>query len=270
MSFLSIPNPLSAVSKAVESVCDAVLPKQLEFVGDLAALGINLKSGNYLQALDDFRDLAQDLPKQLKDLQGMSKAGGGLGAFAAGTALWEPVPPPAYRSIERTPPHRTSFGVPPARAGRADAPGGDVAAPATTGKAGGEDSIEVKSKSAKTKSSKTESKATDESPDASSTTKTTSDTKTNKTDKSTDTASTKTTKEKGDVKDANAFFSLSDKGLMDAVRNGTVPDSVRNDPAQMQRLQVRMNDISQMNQLITTMLNAIHEMNKQVIQNIRV
>jgi hypothetical protein len=68
---------------------------------------------------------------------------------------------------------------------------------------------------------------------------------------------------------ANAFFGQSDADLMNAVRNGQIPDAVKNDPAQMQRLQQRMNDISEMNQMISQMMAAMHDMNKAVIQNIR-
>jgi hypothetical protein len=67
----------------------------------------------------------------------------------------------------------------------------------------------------------------------------------------------------------DAFFSQSDTDLMNAVRDGKIPDSVKNDPAQMERLQLRMNEISEMNQLISQMTAAMHDMNKAVIQNIR-
>lgn len=56
---------------------------------------------------------------------------------------------------------------------------------------------------------------------------------------------------------------------MAAVRDGKLPDAVKDDPAAMQRLQLRMNEISEMNQLISQMLAAMHDMNKAVIQNIR-
>jgi len=56
---------------------------------------------------------------------------------------------------------------------------------------------------------------------------------------------------------------------MNKVANGQVPDSITKDPAKMQQLQARINQISQMNQLITQMMAAIHDMHKQVIQNIR-
>jgi hypothetical protein len=69
---------------------------------------------------------------------------------------------------------------------------------------------------------------------------------------------------------SDGFLGLSDADLMNAVRTGNIPDAIKNDPAQMRRLEVRMNDITEMNHLITSMLKALHDMNTQVIQNIRV
>jgi hypothetical protein len=66
------------------------------------------------------------------------------------------------------------------------------------------------------------------------------------------------------------FFALSDKDLLDAVKKGTVPKEVTDDPKAMQQLQLRMNDYFQMNQMITQMIAAFNEMNKQIIQNLRV
>jgi hypothetical protein len=68
---------------------------------------------------------------------------------------------------------------------------------------------------------------------------------------------------------ADPFFKQSDAELMNAVRDGKLPDSVKNDPAQMRRLQLLMNEISEINQLLSQMLLAMHDMNKAVIQNIR-
>jgi hypothetical protein len=67
----------------------------------------------------------------------------------------------------------------------------------------------------------------------------------------------------------DAFFRQSDADLMNKVVNGQIPDSITKDPAKMQQLQARMNQISLMNQLISQMMAAIHDMQKQVAQNIR-
>lgn len=56
------------VGQIAEQVLDSILPKELEFVGDIASAAINLKSGNWLAALNDLQDLMADLPQQLQDL----------------------------------------------------------------------------------------------------------------------------------------------------------------------------------------------------------
>jgi hypothetical protein len=65
------------------------------------------------------------------------------------------------------------------------------------------------------------------------------------------------------------FLHQSAAGLLNAVATGNIPDSVRNNPALMQQLLARVNQITEMNHLISQMLAAIHAMNDQVIQNIR-
>ena len=67
----------------------------------------------------------------------------------------------------------------------------------------------------------------------------------------------------------DGFFGQSDADFLKALGDGKIPESISKDPAQMLRLQQRLNDITQMNQLLTTMLAMIHDMNKAVIQNIR-
>ena len=69
---------------------------------------------------------------------------------------------------------------------------------------------------------------------------------------------------------ADQFFKMSNHDLEAAVRDGKIPDSVKDDPDQMRRLQQRMNDISEMNQLMTSMIQALHQMNQSIIQNVRV
>jgi hypothetical protein len=65
------------------------------------------------------------------------------------------------------------------------------------------------------------------------------------------------------------FLHQSAASILSAVASGNIPDSVRNDPALMQQLLARVNQITEMNHLISQMLAAIHAMNDQVIQNIR-
>ena len=98
---------------------------------------------------------------------------------------------------------------------------------------------------------------------------------TTKSEKSTATAQTtksekSSASKKSDSKAVEAFFKLSDADLMNKVRNGGIPEEVSRDPSQMHRLQARMNEIAQMNQIITSMLAAMHQMNMAIIQNVRV
>jgi hypothetical protein len=201
---LSDLNPVSLISSAAESVCDAVLPKNLEFIGDLLGLAADVESGNWMKCLDDLQDLTKDLPQQLAALSGQPSQDGLGDALMVPTFL-EPSPPPL--TFGQSPQLQPVTGQPLGTLNLAD-PVNHVASLQTV----------------------QPSKAT--SPDA--------------------------------------FFGLSDANLMNAVRAGNIPDAVKNDPAQLRRLEARMNDITEMNHLITSMLRAIHDMNTQVIQNLRV
>lgn len=237
-------NPLSALSNAVETACDVILPDKLEFIGDLAGLATDLRSGNWLKCVDDFQDFAADLPQQLAELLNRPGTRGEAPGETA-TSCLEPTPPPAYgtpateetdatvpssarnTTVGRntdggTPvPRRTGFGAPPTAEKGPNAVDAPVVRATAVAAETGDTTAAAKVKVTKSMS-------------------------------------------------ADSFFSMSDKAMMDAVRDGKIPESVSKDPDQMRRLQVRMQDAAQMNQLITMMLTALHEMNKQVIQNLRV
>jgi len=63
---------------------------------------------------------------------------------------------------------------------------------------------------------------------------------------------------------------MSDSAFMDAVRNGRISPDVAKDPTAMMAIQERMNDITQMNNLMTAMMRAIHDMQMAIVQNIRI
>jgi hypothetical protein len=65
------------------------------------------------------------------------------------------------------------------------------------------------------------------------------------------------------------FFKLSDDALMQAVRDGKIPSAVTDSKAGMLELQARMDQISEMNQLMTTMMQSMHQMKMSVIENLR-
>jgi hypothetical protein len=63
---------------------------------------------------------------------------------------------------------------------------------------------------------------------------------------------------------------MSDAAIRDAVINGRISPDFAKDPAGMMALQQRMNAITEMNNLMTAMMRAIHDMQMAVIQNIRI
>jgi hypothetical protein len=66
------------------------------------------------------------------------------------------------------------------------------------------------------------------------------------------------------------FMAQDNEAFMKAVRDGKIPKEISDSPAAMQALQARMNSISEMNQLMTSMIQAMHQMQMAVIQNVRV
>lgn len=65
-------------------------------------------------------------------------------------------------------------------------------------------------------------------------------------------------------------MALGNDAFMQAVKDGKIPKEISDSPAAMQSLQARMNSISEMNQLMTSMLTALHQMEMSIIQNVRV
>jgi len=249
MSILDSLNPINLAKNAVESLVDSVLPEPLKAVGrDLADTALDFVGGNYAALGNDVGAFMHDAGTALAPL---ATAAGNLPAPAT-----EPDAPPASTADSGKSKGPTSTGkaaVPPATAGATSA--GDsvatdvpVAAGTAAPSAGATDDAKT------TTASSSDSTSTDKS------SKTTSKSKSTTTSKSTASS---------DAKDVTKFFAQSDTDLMAAVRDGKLPDAVKDDPAAMQRLQLRMNEISEMNQLISQMLAAMHDMNKAVIQNIR-
>ena len=67
-----------------------------------------------------------------------------------------------------------------------------------------------------------------------------------------------------------ALDKMSDTDFMNAIKSGKLDKSIKDDPAAMRAIQARMDAISQMNQLLTSMMQAMHQMQMAIIQNIRV
>jgi hypothetical protein len=87
-------------------------------------------------------------------------------------------------------------------------------------------------------------------------------------------SSTKSSSGKTDSSDSSgamaALDKMSDAEFMNAIQSGKLDPSIKNDPAAMRAIQARMDAISQMNQLLTAMMQAMHQMEMAIIQNIRV
>jgi hypothetical protein len=64
-------------------------------------------------------------------------------------------------------------------------------------------------------------------------------------------------------------MNLSDDDLMKAVREGKIPTDVTDSQAGMMALQARMDHISEMNKMMTSMMEAMHQMKMGVIENLR-
>ena len=63
---------------------------------------------------------------------------------------------------------------------------------------------------------------------------------------------------------------MSDSAIRDAVINGRISPEIAKDQTAMMVLQQRMNAITEMNNLMTAMMRALHDMQMAVIQNIRI
>jgi hypothetical protein len=63
---------------------------------------------------------------------------------------------------------------------------------------------------------------------------------------------------------------MSDAAIRDAVINGRISPDLLKDQGAMMVLQQRMNAITEMNNLMTSMMRAIHDMQMAIVQNIRI
>ncbi len=64
-------------------------------------------------------------------------------------------------------------------------------------------------------------------------------------------------------------MALPSDEFMKAVSSGAVPTAVAEDPGALLQIQARVNDIAQTNQMMTSMMSALHQMQMSVAQNIR-
>ena len=69
--------------------------------------------------------------------------------------------------------------------------------------------------------------------------------------------------------DLASLLDLPSDQFMQAVSSGAVPSNLAEDPGALLQIQARVNDIAQMNQMMTSMMSALHQMQMSVAQNIR-
>jgi hypothetical protein len=228
---------LSGIGSAFETMCDAVLPKELEFVGDALGLVADLKTGNMVGAFEHATDLVKDLPQQLEQLK-KSKTGAGPDDLMTPTWSHEPDPPPLIcgsATSQATPANVTPTapepqasqsrggwrGTPPASSSAAPPPAELRGAPVPVTQPPATAPI---SSAGSTSGAATRSSSTD-------------------------------------------IFGMSNDELMKAVRTGNLPKDL--DPKQMMALQARINEITEMNQMMTAMMRALHDMSMAILQNLR-
>jgi len=272
MGLLDSLNPINLAKNAAESIVDSVLPDSLKAVGnDLVDVALDVVGGNYGALGKDVGSFLHDSETAMAPLTNL--------ATSLPSTATEPDAPPAADST-KTSGAKSSASQSPATSSStksAEAPSSDITATDTGSSTGTTENIGTADSTGETAlgttsvvsdgdgSTTTSAAATDGKSKSKS--KSTSSSSSSKS-KSSSSSSSKSSSS-SDAKDVTKFFAQSDTDLMAAVRDGKLPDAVKDDPAAMQRLQLRMNEISEMNQLISQMLAAMHDMNRAVIQNIR-
>jgi hypothetical protein len=235
MGFLgSIASAVTDPGKIVRDVADAVLPEKLDVVADLAGAVVNFQTGRPVQGMQLVAQALKDLPQALADGDASAAARGWRG-----TPAFDPNPPEPRRPDTEEPKWDKLFSLLESIKKALDKP----------------DSTSATKTSSKKTSSK---KETDDGDEAGGAKKTTSKT-----------TSSKTTSSKSPPT-LEKLEKMSDADFMAALRSGNLPKEVTDDPAAMLAIQARMNHISEMNKLMTNMMQAMHDMQMSVIQNVRV
>lgn len=231
--------------KLVGDALEAVLPQNLKGLGEVAAATIDFASGPQAAAagIKHGASAVGDLPQLSQGLSGNPGA-------PAGTAAAEPSPPP---SSSATTAAAVGLALPTATASTAAAAATTAPKAATSSTTSATSGAGTSSTAkAATKSSGSESTA------AASTTA-------SKTDSATS-ASSSSSSESADLK---KLLAMTPDQFMQAITSGSLPDDVANSPTAMMQLQAKMNQITEMNQMVTQMMAAEHQMQMSIVQNIR-
>jgi hypothetical protein len=269
------------VGDIVHNIADNVLPKELQFLGGLAGGLVDLQTGNPMGAAKNLIDAALDL-KDLSQQQSANNTASQTSPLRS-TVGWhyEPTPPPTRPqpqvslsvNVQTTPAPQPSGGwrgTPPAQppaTGWRGTPFGltsPALAPPTTWR--GTPPPQTAPSSPVPLTITIAPANTNAAPAAAPATTAIAPAGT--------ASAPPTTSLAPGAKASNltpeAFMKLSNQDFMNAISNGDVPDAVAKDRRAMLALQQRMNQITEMNQLMTSMLKAIHDMRMSIIQNVRV
>jgi len=234
---------LPGLGDIAEKICDSVLPQELHIVGDVVGGIVNFETGNYaglarqgMEMFGDLKDLQQSLGKpQQQDKTGPSYS-------------HEPSPPVVRGNWLQAAEEllNKSAGEQKATEWRGSPPAAD-ASKATKPDATAKPS---ETKEPRTPKETKAPKATDETKEPKATTE---------------------SKSKADPsKVVEDFFKQSPDDFMKAIRDGKIPDEIKDSPTEMRRLQAKTDQITEMNHLMTSLLQAVHQMKMSIIQNVRV
>lgn len=221
-----------------KQIVDAALPEQLDVIADLAGAATSYYTGNPLGAVKHLGQAITDLPQAFAQPGGATRPGGGSWRGQASTRF-EPLPPPNRGtdlggfSLEKLMSLLQSI---------LDVVGGK--------KAGTSDSSSATTGTSTKTSTKTDD--ADDSGGSSTTSK-----KTSSSSSKDDTAMEKLNK-------------LSDADFMAKIRKGDLPKEITDDPKAMLAIQQRVNHISEMTKMMTSMMQALHDMQMSILQNVRV
>ncbi len=219
-----------------KGIVDAVLPEQLDVVADLAGAAASYYAGNPLGAVRHLAQAMTDLPQAFAQPGGAARPAGGAWR-PGGSVGFEPAPPPNRGNdtggfnLEKLLSLLQSI---------IEALGGKK----TTGTTGS------------TSSGKT-TKTDDDDDDDNSGSTTSGAKKTSSSSSKDDTALEKLNK-------------LSDAEFMAKIRKGDLPKEITDDPKAMLAIQQRVNHISEMTKMMSQMMQALHDMQMSILQNVRV
>ncbi|HLK92601.1 MAG TPA: hypothetical protein VKZ18_22085 [Polyangia bacterium] len=301
-----ITSVASDPGRLVGDIANSILPGNMKAIGDTLGGLVDLETGHPLQALGHLADSLKDLPQLLA---GQAGAQAKAAATPAGTAAAEPSPPPSRPSTGPAGSAPAGVGTsfsPAAAVAPANAPtvtvrqvAGETVTRIDDGKTstivdqkGGQTTVTIKSDAALAPAASAPAPAPAgmhpaPAPSAAGTATTTvtvaaattaattakgtgpsSATSSPATSAGTDAGASSSSA--AAPKDLASLMALGPDQFMQAVTSGKIPPDVANNQTAMMEVQARMNQITQMNQLVTSMMAAMHQMQMSIIQNIRV